>query len=201
MAARRQRRQTKVEVEAVQRAADEAKVVLWAESHGAPVKLLVGWDPDTGKWDKASPVGMMLGLVQQANFPTVAARLAGINNLPGLLAKGNEYVDDLPEDRSYVPVDVRPFIDLVREMDIAESYIEQELVGVIRKGAMNDPKLALQFLSRRFGSRWREQQQIFTGEDVDERDKAVSEALQDPNTALGLAQIAHRIQDQVPADI
>lgn len=201
MAARKQRRRTKDEVAAQLRAAAEVKVVQWAESYGAPVALLVGWDPATGKWETSSPVGMMIALVQSANFPTVAARLAGVNNLSGLLAKGNEYMLDLPEDRDYIPIEVRPFIDLVRQMDIAESFSEQELVDVVRKGSMRDPKLALAFLSRRYGSRWREQQTIFTGEDVDERDKAVSEALQDPNTAMALAAVAHRIQDATPTDV
>lgn len=199
MAARRKRK-TKAELAEARRLADEAKVVLWADTHGAPVKLLIGWNPDTGKWAPGSPVAQLLGLVQSANFPSVAARMAGISNLPSLLNKGAEYLDDLPEDRAFIPVDIRPFVDLVREMDIAESFCEIDVVKVAMRGARNDPKLALAFLARRFGSRWREQQTIFTGEDVDERDKAISEAIQDPNVAAALAQIGHRVEDAAPRD-
>jgi hypothetical protein len=84
-------------------------------------------------------------------------------------------------------------------MDLAESVAEADLVNRVRAGA-NDPKIALALLSRRYASRWREQQQIFTGDQADERDRAVSEALQDPNTALALATIAHNIEDVTPAD-
>lgn len=200
MAARKERRKTGAELAAAQRQADEARVVQWADSYGAPLTILNGWNPDTGTWSPQSPVGMMLGLVQGSNFPSVAARLAGVQNLNGLLSKGQEYLIDLPEDRAYIPIDVRPFIDLVRAMDVAESFSESAMVKVVVAGAARDPKLALAFLSRRFGARWREQQTIFTGEETDDRDKAVSDALQDPNTALALAEVAHRIQDVGPTE-
>jgi len=187
-------------VNAELQAAAQAKVVAWADTHGAPVKLLVGWDPDSGTWAPGSPVATLIGLVQEANFPTVAARLVGIYNLAGLLAKGNEYMQDQPEERSFIPVDVRPFIDLVREMDKAEALCEVSIVRNVRKAANNDAKLGLAFLARRWGGRWREQQTIFTSEGVDERDKAISEAITDPNTALALAAIGHKIEDSAPAD-
>lgn len=199
----RAKRRSKAEVAAdkaaAEQAANEAKVVLWAESHGAPVRLLVGWNPDTGKWHPTSPVGQLLQLVQGNNFPSTAAKAVGITNLPVLVAKGNEYLVDAVEERSYVPVEVRPFIDLVRELDLAESVAEADLVNKVRS-ASGDPKIALALLGRRYASRWREQQQIFTGDQADERDKAVSDALQDPNTALALAQVAHSIEDNASQD-
>lgn len=198
--ATRRRRKTKAELAAEARAAAEAKVVLWADTHGAPVKLLIGWDPVGGTWAVGSPVAQMLGLIQEANFPTVAARLAGISNLPSLLSKGAEYMQDQPEERDYIPVDVRPFIDLVREMDKAEAVCEVNVVKTVRRGALQDPKLGLAFLGRRFASRWREQQTIFTAEGVDERDLAISAAIADPNTAMALAQIGHAVEDRTPRD-
>lgn len=199
MAAKRKRK-TKAEIAAQLQAAAEARVVLWAETHGAPVKLLVGWDPDRGTWAVGSPVAQMLGLIQGANFPTTAARLAGISNLSSLIAKGNEYMQDQPEDRAFIPIDVLPFIDLVRELDKAESVCEVDVVKTAVRGAKQDPKLALAFLARRFGSRWREQQTIFTAEGADERDAAISEAIQDPNVAAALAQIGHRVEDATPRE-
>lgn len=199
MAARRKRK-SRDELDAEIRESREAKVVLWAETHGAPVALLVGWDPETGTWERGSPVATMLALIQEANFPTVAAKLAGLSNVPGLLAKGNEYMTDQPEDRAYIPVEVRPFIDLVREMDKAEAVCEVNIVKVVKGGALNDPKLGLAFLGRRFATRWREQQTIFTAEGVDERDKAISQAISDPNTAMALAQIGHAVEDKTPRE-
>lgn len=198
-AKRRSKEEVAADRAAKARAADEAKVVLWADSHGAPVKLLVGWDPETGHWHPTSPVGKLLQLVQGNNFPSTAAKAVGMTNLPVLIAKGNEYLVDAVEERAYIPVDVRPFIDLVRELDLAEAVAEADLVNKVRS-ASGDPKIALALLGRRYASRWREQQQIFTGDTQDERDKAVSEALQDPNTALALAQVAHRIEDVSPED-
>ena len=199
----RRKRRTKEELEAervaAQQAADQAKVVLWADTHGAPIKLLIGWDPATGQWHPTSPIGQLLALVQANNFPSTAAKAVGLTTLNQLVAKGLEYLVDAAEDRDYIPVEVRPFIDLVRELDLAESVAEADLVNKVRAGS-NDPKIALALLGRRYASRWREQQQIFTGEQTDERDRAVSEALQDPNTALALAAVAHRIEDVTTND-
>lgn len=191
----RRKRKTKAEVADERRKADETKVVTWAEQFGAPITLLIGWNPDTGKWSRESPVGLMINHVQHAVFPTTAARLAGVADLSRLLAKGAEYVQDAVEDRGYIPVEIRPFIDLVREMDIAEGQCEADVTNTAFRGAKRDPKLALTFLARRFPARWREQSAVFAADGPDERDKAVSDALGDPNTAAALAEIGHRIED------
>lgn len=200
MTERKARRRTNAEVIADKQEAARVKVVQWADSYGAPILLLEGWDPTNGKWLSTSPVGTMLALINVGNFVSVAAALAGVRNLPSILAKGNEYLVDAPENRDYIPIEVRPFIDLVREVELNEAHGEAQIVKLVRRGADHDPKLALAFLSRRFGARWREQQAVFTGEEIDERDRAVSAALQDPNTALALAEVAHRIEDAAPAE-
>jgi len=192
---RRQRR-TRDEVAEARVATERERVVQWADSYGAPLLILEGWDPVVGKWLPASPIGQMLVLIQAGNFVSVASSFVGLRSVGAMLAKGSEYMIDATEDRAYIPIDVRPFIDLVREVELAESAAELTLVDVVRKGARSDPKLALAFLSRRFGSRWREQQLVFTSDEIDERDRAVSEALTDPNIALQLAEAAHAIEDR-----
>lgn len=199
MADRRKRR-SQAEIAASKREVEQAKVVQWATTYGAPVSMLTGWDPDSGRWHIDSPVGRMLELIGRGNFLSVAAAHAGVVGLPGLLGKGSEYAVDIPEDRAYIPVGVRPFIDLVRQVEIAEAKLESDIVSVVHRAAHRDPKLALAYLGRRFGQRWREQQAVFTSEDIDERDKAVSEAMTDPNVALELARVAEAIEGHTGRD-
>lgn len=182
------------------RKADQARVVQWADAYGAPLLILEGWDPDAGTWLAGSPIAQMLALITNGNFISVAASFVGLRSISQMLAKGHEFAVDLPEDRGYIPIDIRPFIDLVRQVELAEAGAEFTIVNVARRGAMRDPKLAMAFLSRRFGQRWREQQSIFTADDIDERDRAISAALQDPNLALQLAESAHAIEDHMGAD-
>lgn len=196
MVTERRKPKTKAQTAAELHRIAEAKVVAWADRHGAPLIILIGWNPDTGEWDETSPVGRMLALIRTANFPGTAAKAAGLPGLAALLAKGNEYRIEAPEDRAYIPVDVRPFIDLVVACEVAEAESEIDLVDTTRRGTVTDPKLALALLGRRFATRWREQQAIFTTVDVDERDRAVSDALNDPNLALRLATAADEIEDR-----
>jgi hypothetical protein len=196
MAVRKSTRRTRDQVAADKRAADEALVVQWAETHGAPVSILIGWDPDTGEWSGDSPIGNMLKMIGGATFPTVAARAAGVWQLNELIAKGNEYRADAYENRAYIPIEVRPFIDLVTQIELVESLAEVDLVNTVRRAARLDAKLSLALLGRRFAIRWREQTAIYTPEGEDDRDRAVSEAIAgDPNTANELANLAHRIED------
>lgn len=198
--AERRKRRTAAEVRADRAAkaeADQARVVLWADTHGAPLVILEGWDPDSGQWATTSPLGQMIALVRGGNFVGVAASYVGLRSIGAMIAKGREYAVDVAEDRAFIPIDIRPFIDLVRQIELAEAGAEFTLVKIVRDGANTDPKMALAFLARRFGQRWREQQTIFTSDEVDERDKAISDALTDPNIALQLADTAHAIEDRL----
>lgn len=194
------KRRTKAQLEAEQRAADQERIVAWADQHGAPISILSGWDPDTGTWANGSPIAQMLALIQGGNYLSTAAAAAGVKTIQQLVAKGAEYLVDAAEDRDYIDISVRPFVDLHRQIELAESLAEITLVQTVRNAAKNDPKYALSMLSRRFGQRWREQQAIFTGEETDERDAAVSQALTDPNFAMQLAALAHKLEDEAPSD-
>lgn len=190
------RRKTRAQLESAKLLADRERIVTWAENFGAPTTLLVGWNPDDGTWDPRSPVGMMLSAIaQRGAHITTAASLVGIHGIGSLIAKGHEYMVEAAEQREYIPIDTRPFIDLARQIERAEALIETELVKTVSKAAANDPKMALAMLGRRFPKRWREQQTIFTAEQQDERDAVVSSVISNPDTALELAAIAHRIED------
>lgn len=178
-------------------AAAREQIVTWAIQHGAPTMLLVGWDPASGEWEQRSPVGEMLTYIANGAHVSVAARLAHLRHIGPLLQKGRDYAADAAEDRDFVPMEVRPFVDLIHAVDVREASLEVLIVGDIRRALREDPKLALQFLSRRFGDRWREQQSMYMPEDTDERDRQVSEALRDPNVALALAAAADAIDEHV----
>jgi hypothetical protein len=169
-------------------------VVRWAVNHGAPIMLLDGWDPATGMWATTSPVGRMLQHVSDGSHVSVAAREAGIPYAERIVATGAEYGDGQPEDRDYIPIEVLPFIDFHRQVALAESGIEVELTSVVVTAARKDPAVAMQFLGRRFPARWREQQQVLTTGEVDERDAAITRAIEDPNVAMKLAEVAEHIE-------
>ncbi len=192
------KRKTKAELQAEAKAAEQERVVVWAEQFGAPIAILQGWNIDDGTWHPQSPVGLMLqAIASRGAHITTAAQLGGLRNIMQLIARGHEYMVDAAEDRAYIPIDVRVFVDLVVQIEQAEALIEVELVKTVRDGAKTDPKIALAMLSRRFGQRWREQQAIFTADEHDERDAAVSKVLANPDAALALAEIAHEVEDTV----
>jgi hypothetical protein len=192
------KRKTKAQLAAEKLQADQERVVAWSSQFGAPITILQGWDPDTGLWDALSPVGVMLNAIEQRGAHiTVAAQLATVRNVGQLMARGYEYLVEAPEDRMYIPIDVRVFVDLVNEIEHAEAKVEVDLVKTVRSAARSDPKIALAMLSRRFGQRWREQQAIFTADEHDERDAAVSKVLANPDAALALAEIAHQVENEV----
>jgi hypothetical protein len=183
-------------------AEDEARVrvVQWATTHGAPVKMLDGWNPDTGEWTQSSPIGEMLTDIAEGVHVTVAAKRWGINHITQLLSRCSDFAETAVEERDWVQMEARPFVDLHRAIEAREGGIEAEMVGVVVKKARSDAGTAMMFLGRRFPSRWREQQQILTTEDVDQRDEAVSRLLQDPNLAMQLAEIADWVEEQVTND-
>lgn len=196
----RSARQPKVTLTPEQEA--QARVVTWASAHGAPLLMLEGWDPDTGIWLPSSPVGKMMAMVSRGSHPTRAAAVVGLNSLNRLLARGAEYSVGAPENRDFIPIDVRPLIDLARQVQFAEALHEYTLVDIVQKGAKDDPKLALAMLGRRYGERWREQQSVFATELVDERDRAVSALIEmDPNTAMQLAKIADQVESLTDRDV
>ena len=178
---------------------EQDRVVTWANSHGAPVVMLTGWNPDEGVWEGPSPIKNMLDDIRQGSHITTAARRWNIPQIAQLMSKCHDFASEAPENREYIPIEARPFVDLQRAIDLAEAASEIELTGVVYKKAKTDAATAMLFLGRRFPSRWREQQQVLTTEDVDERDALVSQLVSDPNTAMQLAAIADRVEGQVAA--
>lgn len=174
----------------------EHRVIQWATAHGAPVRMLIGWDPATGEWADGSPVGQLLADLARGAHVAVTGRRHGIHDMSELMYKGAEYAN-ASEDRSLIPIEVRPLVDLYNLVNYHESGAEIELATSTYDRAMRDGKLGLDFLGRRWPSRWREQQQISALGEADEREAAISALVADPATAMALAGMASQIEDQV----
>lgn len=176
----------------------EERVVQWATTHGAPIRLLEGWDPDSGDWANGSPIADMLADIARGAPIATSARRQRFWDINEIMYRGAEYATS--EDRMRLPVEVRPLVDLYHLVNIHESGAEIDLSTSVYDKAMTDGKLGLDFLGRRWPSRWREQQQISTAEENDEREAAVSALISDPAAAMALAEMATRIEDQIEAD-
>lgn len=191
------KRRTKAQIAAERELAERDRVVLWANNFGAPIRILEGWDPDSGDWTGGSPVGVMLqSIAKHGDHVTMAAKLVGISGIVELRSRGQEYLSEAAENREYIPIDMRPFIDLAVQIDKAEAIVHSNWAKSVAEGAKADPRLALAALGRRFPALWREQQSILTTSEFDEHDLAVTKLLADPDKALALAEMAHDIEDE-----
>lgn len=174
----------------------QEKVVQWATTHGAPTRLLVGWNPQTGTWEDESPVGQVLADVARGSHLVVTARRYGFADINSLMLSGAEYANQ-SEDRELLPIEVLPMVDLFHQINYEEAGAEIELSNSVYEKAKKDGKLGLDFLSRRYPSRWREQQSISTVDEDDMREKAVSSLISDPATAMALAGMAAQVEDAI----
>lgn len=174
----------------------EERVIQWATMHGAPVRMLVGWDPDTGHWADGSPVALMLADIARGAHIVVTGRRYGFHNMTELMFKGSEY-SQASEDRTLIPIEIRPLVDLYGLVNFYEAGAEIELSTGTYAKAMKDGRLGIEFLGRRWPSRWREQQQISTADEADERETAVSALISDPVSAMHLAEMADRVENQI----
>lgn len=177
----------------------EEKVLKWATSHGAPIRLLIGWDPDEGTWAENSPVSDMLADIERGTHVSVAARRFTIENIVDQQFKGAEYGEQ-SEFREHIPIDQRVFVDLYRSIERAESDAESNLSNSVYEKALNDGKLGLDFLSRRWPNRWKEQPIIATTNDDEVRARAVKKLVEDPEAAMALAKYASQIEDEIEAE-
>ena len=188
------KKKAKKKVEAAD-ADPQTRIVKWATTHGAPTRMLVGWDHETGYWDPASPIGQVLHDISKGTHVTVTARRHGFHDFNALLLRGAEYATS--EDRQHIPIEVLPLVDLFSRVNYAESGAEIELSNATFDRAMLDGKLGLDFLGRRWPSRWREQQSISSMDEDDMRERAVSDLIADPTTAMQLAAMAATVEDTV----
>lgn len=174
----------------------EDKVVRWATAHGSPVRMLIGWNPETGEWADGSPIAQVLADIARGAHVAVTARRHGFGSISEMLLKGAEYAD-VSEDRSLIPIEVLPLVDLYHLVNFHEAGSEIELSTSVYDEAMKDGKLGIQFLGRRWPARWREQQAISAIDEDDQREAAISELITDPAAAMQLAAMAAKIEDRV----
>lgn len=171
------------------------RAVVWATTHGAPLKLLDGWNPDTGEWTPTSPVGQLIGWVANGSHIGPAGRVTGLPEAPKLFARGAEFALDAAEDRAYIPIDQRPFVDFYRRVATVEALSEVQMVSKAYTSALkDDADTMLRYLGRRWPSRWREQTGLAVGpDDRDEFEAAITAAIEDPNVAARLAEVADAV--------
>ncbi len=177
----------------------DEKVIRWATSHGAPIRILIGWDPESGVWADDSPVADLLDDITQGTHVSVAARRYTIENIVDLQFKGAEFGDQ-SEDRSHIPIDQRVFVDLYRQIEAAESEAERKLSNKVYEKALDDGRLGLDYLSRRWPTRWKEQPLIAMTNDDEVRSRAVAKLVEDPEAAMALARYAAQIEDDIEAE-
>lgn len=175
------------------------RALQWSAEYAAPMRFIEGWDPDTGKWAEDSPVDLLLQKIGKGLHRRPAAGYAGIDNLDRLLSRGNDYrnSDGASEDRSLIPIEVRPFVDLSNALRYAEAALHASKVEILAEKADEDMNVMLRYLARRFPDEWREQQEIITEAETDPRHAAMREVMRDPNNALKMAEIAEKANDLV----
>jgi hypothetical protein len=182
----------------------QERALTWAASQGAPILVLDGWDPDTGTWEEGSPIAAMLDTMRRsAAPPALAAKLHGVRGIDELVHKGRDLFanPNTSEDRRLVPIEVRPFLDLARQVDRVEAEVEIEVIRFIYEAASQDPKLSLRFLEKRFPQRWSGRHvPTVTVEPTmtverDRRWRAIDRVMEDPEVADQLAQMARWVND------
>lgn len=185
--------------------AEQNRKVTWAVTYGAPIMILDGWNADDGTWHPTSPIGRLLTFISNGAHLSVAAELAGIDRVSNLYSRGAEFLGDAigaGQDRGDLEPEVRVFADVYRQITIAESWLELDIVKGVRKAIARDPDLGMKFLARRFPRRWREQLMLAPEEERDGTDAAITKAIEDPNVAMYLAKVAAKVeQSREPDDI
>lgn len=178
--------------------ARQTKVIAWATTYGAPIRILVGWNPDDGTWEEESPVAKMVRDIERGTHVGVAGRRWNLEDITEMQYKGAEFAG-VSEDRMQIPVEQRVFVDLYRVIEVAESGSEIELSSKVYEKALADGRLGLDFLSRRWPNRWKEMHVVSSLDEDDMRERAVSKLIQDPEKAMALAAMADEIEDDVEA--
>jgi hypothetical protein len=189
-------------VSAKKKAAQET-AIHWAVAHGAPIAMLQGWNPNTGKWATASPIGRTLKSIETEGVHLHTASVKhGARWIEDQVAKGREYLADaeVSEDRMLVPIEIRPFVDLALLIDGAEAIAETTVVARAFLEGQSDARIGLQYLGRRFPTRWKDQQDLHATIEHDPREAAVGRLMEDPNTALKLAEFAREAEERAAAD-
>lgn len=124
---------------------------------GRPPWVERGWDEETGRWENDSHVGKMLIALKSFASQKNAATYGGVSaaTFQNWMARGREHDPDGEMIRDEIDRTALPYVDFVRQVDLARAQTEIELVAVVRSGAREDPNLALKVLGRLF-PHWRE---------------------------------------------
>lgn len=111
-----------------------------------------------GRPTKASrSLGERIGEAIAAGVPPIAAaRVHG--NVPkstflSWLARGREARAAYPDGP---PAELRPYVDFLDQIELAEAQLETDLVVIVRRAARDDPRMARWMLERRFHKTWGE---------------------------------------------
>jgi len=179
---------------------------------GRPRLIEIGWDPEKGTWEFQSPAGKFLAAVKAGAYTKAAAGYAGVNQgtLQNWVATGRDAVKEVEDrnvsraqefgvDRSKYRVGVLVYVDFLAALAASEASLEVELVTVIRAGCREDPKLALQFLGRKF-KHWQEHKgvDLTVGDGPPLQDQLAKALASDPSLASAAEEFSLALARALP---
>lgn len=109
---------------------------------------------------------LIVGLVRQGNYDSVVAKAVGVNP-----STYGYWLDRGKKEKTGI------YHDLWIAVQQAEAEAEVSLVEEVRNWVSKDPRVGLELLSRRFGTRWRPAQAVDISADVTTKVASVTEDL------------------------
>ncbi|WP_116996313.1 hypothetical protein [Desertimonas flava] len=165
---------------------------------GRPALILEGWNESSGGWSEGSPAHRVITAVRTGAFLNAAAEYARLNKstVTNWLARGREHRPDVDYDRTDIDVEHRPYVDFLEAVRNADGSYEVELTGLTLKAAREDPKFALQVLSRRY-PHWRESSklELASGPAEEETADPLEQMAEHPAMIAQLAKLSHDLED------
>jgi hypothetical protein len=180
----------------------QERALTWASSRNAPIRTLVGWNPETGVWDDGSPIAEMLAVMRRGAHFAPAAKQHDVRRFDELVSRGRRLLADanVSEDRLLIPVEDRLFVDLALHVDRTEAEAENRLAEVVYRAALYDPRLALKLLALRFPQNWDGRPKPVDEHNQDPNGEAITKLMaEDPGFALQMAELAEWTEDRMEA--
>jgi hypothetical protein len=163
---------------------------------GALTRIIEGYDEETGTWPQTTtnaPVVRLFAALRTGATLRGAASYADssketitrwLEHAEVIVTASGIDVED-PEARASLEVGDRVFVDFAVQLAKTYGQFEVEFANVVRRGAQEDPKLALILLARRVPE-WREQRgvDVTSGGEPVVQDRIAELLKKDPKVAV-----------------